>query len=197
MYRYRGLSDSERREVLQHRRQTGQPLHSPPHEYEGQGWFFITAATFEHRPLFREETDREWLLRDLFLELEQAQLDCAAWVVLPNHYHLLLRCESLRQVATALGRVHGRTSREINLRMRTTGARRWYRFSDRMIRGDRHYFTSLNYIHFNPVKHGYVESPEEWASTSLHWYVEHWGHDAVEACWASYPVLAYGAGWDD
>jgi REP element-mobilizing transposase RayT len=40
-----------------------------------------------------------------------------------------------------------------------TGRRKvWYSFRDRAIRDERHTYHALNYLHFNAVKHGYVES---------------------------------------
>ena len=44
----------------------------------------------------------------------------------------------------------------------------WYRFSDRGMRSEGHFFASINYIHANPVKHGYVEKATEWPWSSLH-----------------------------
>ena len=34
-----------------------------------------------------------------------------------------------------------------------------------------HGFRDHNYIHLNPVRHGYVEHPEEWAWSSFHRHV--------------------------
>ena len=39
----------------------------------------------------------------------------------------------------------------------------------------------MDYIHYNPVKHGYVQSPLDWSSSTLKdciskgWYPENWG----------------------
>lgn len=37
-----------------------------------------------------------------------------------------------------------------------------------MIRDDRDFETHMGYIFWNPVKHGYVEKPEDWSYTSMH-----------------------------
>ena len=34
----------------------------------------------------------------------------------------------------------------------------WYKYTDRQIRDDDHFYKALNYIHLNPVKHGYVQT---------------------------------------
>ena len=36
------------------------------------------------------------------------------------------------------------------------------RFWEHAIRGDADYAAHVDYVHFNPVKHGYVSSPADW-----------------------------------
>ncbi|MEH2373868.1 MAG: hypothetical protein V7K15_12515 [Nostoc sp.] len=55
----------------------------------------------------------------------------------------------------------------------------------------------MNYIHYNPVKHGWVKSPYNWAESSVHWYLENYGRDWLRSCWIEYPVRDYGKAWDD
>jgi putative transposase len=175
----------------------GRPLHAPPHPSAESGWFLITGATYEHQPLLPGDEDRRRLVDALMQELSQSAIQCSAWVVLPNHYHVLVRCEPLSLVAAPIGRTHGRTSREFNRRDGCAGRRVWYRYTGRRIRSEAHYFTTLNYIHYNPVKHGYVNTPPEWSATSVHWYLEHWGAEALDSLWQEYPLRSYGTGWDE
>jgi len=59
--------------------------------------------------------------------------------------------------------LHGKPSRQWNRKDGLTGKRKvWYQFTDRMIRGEAHYFSTLNYIHYNPVKHSYTKRMDEW-----------------------------------
>ncbi len=76
------------------------------------------------------------------------------------------------------------------------GRRVWYRSQDRVMRSRRHFFTSLNYIHNNAVKHGYVKKWQDWAFSSVHWYLEHKGREWLLDLWREYPVLNYGEKWD-
>lgn len=39
----------------------------------------------------------------------------------------------------------------------------------------------VNFIHYNPVKHGYVVSPTEWRYSSIHRYIK---NSLLEANWA-------------
>jgi len=45
------------------------------------------------------------------------------------------------------------------------------RFYDHYIRDDRDFANHVEYIHYNPVKHGYVNSPGKWPWSSFHRYV--------------------------
>lgn len=196
MYDYRKLSPEARAELIDHRARCGYPLHAPPHPRAEQGWFLITAATYEHRHWFSQPDERQSLLMELRRELTAGEIVCSAWVVLPNHYHLLVEIPTLERLSEPLRRVHARTAREINQRDGRQGRQIWYRFTDRRIRSIGHLYTTLNYIHYNPVKHGYTPEPVQWSASSVHWYLEHWGAEALETLWSEYPLRAYGAGWD-
>jgi putative transposase len=196
VYQYRKLTPEQKAEVLRQRQLNGYPLHSPPHLHAAEGWFLITAATYEHKHYFTAEEDRAWLLEELFKELGAVNIVFAGWVVLPNHYHLLVQCNPLATISEPLRRVHARTARELNRREKIEGRQVWYRFSDRLIRDERHYYTTLNYIHYNPVKHGYVKKALDWNCSSVHWYVEHFGIEWLRDTWQKYPVRDYGKGWD-
>ena len=45
------------------------------------------------------------------------------------------------------------------------------RFWEHRIRDEYDYESHVNYIHYNPVKHGYVARPNEWQYSSLHRYI--------------------------
>lgn len=79
----------------------------------------------------------------------------------------------------------------------TVGRKVWFNYSDRAIRSESHHYTTLNYIHYNPVKHGWIESPYDWPESSVHRYLEHYGREWLRDLWCRYPVREYGRGWDD
>jgi len=122
-----------------------------------------------------------------------------AWVVLPNHYHVLPRVQSLDDVSATLKHLHGTISREWNIEDNLTGKRRvWYKFADTYIRNDAHLHVAFNYIHYNPVKHGYVRDQYEWPWSSLAVYYEDKGKDWLQEHWFAYPPpVDFDQGWDD
>jgi putative transposase len=196
MYEFRKLTPTEKEELLRYRLQQGYPLHAPPHPHRGEGTFIITAATFEHRHLLstsERRTNFELALIKTFCDLE---MELIAWVVLPNHYHVLMNAQKIEGVSGGLKRLHGRTSREWNQLDDANQRRVWYKYSDRKIRGERHYYATLNYIHHNPVKHGYVSLEQDWPWSSWRLYAQDYGSEWLREKREQYPVLDYGAGWD-
>jgi putative transposase len=123
-------------------------------------------------------------------------VDVHAWVVLPNHYHLLVQID-LEVFRPRIARIHNGKSTQWNREDGTPGRKVWYRFSDRSIRSQRHYYASLNHIHANPVKHAHVARADEWPWSSLPRYLEKLGRERLVEWWIRYPVRDYGKGWDD
>jgi len=192
------MSPEERAAVIAHRRERGYPLHAPPHPHREAGWYFLTAANFQHKPVMRASDRRdefEFRLIDVFRSVDA---DIGGWVILPDHYHILVGVSSLNVVSGLVRRLHGTTSREWNLADEMTSQRRvWYKFTDRWIRGERHYYQALNYIHYNPVKHGHVSDAYAWAWSSVHLYFDTKGRDWLRVTWKDYPIGNFGCGWDE
>jgi putative transposase len=197
-YEYRKLTSEERQIILQRRREQGFPLHSPPHPYKQIGNYLITAANYEHQPIMAHPDRRDDFETRLLNAMRSIDTIIFGWVILPNHYHILIGIESLEQVSAKLRLLHGSTSREWNKVDRQTEKRHvWYKFSDRAIRNEAHLYSTLNYIHFNPVKHGYVSDPYNWAWTSLGDYLEMMGKEWLREKWRDYAPKNFGHGWDD
>jgi putative transposase len=60
------------------------------------------------------------------------------------------------------------------------------RYWEHCLRDDADYAMHVDYIHFNPVKHGYTRSANEWPYSSFALYVERgvyatdWGRGGIE-----------------
>ena len=196
MYHYRRMTPEQRERVVRERHEQGFPWHAPPHLRGLSGAYLITAACFQHQHIFADPSDLSWLLDETMHALNDAELACSAWVFLPNHYHLLLQTEDLAIVSEALRLLHSHVATEINGRQQERGRRVWYRFGDRFIRSERHHWASVNYIHYNPVKHGYVDRMTDWPWSSIHEYVEQHGKQHMLKMWRDVPIGDYGKGRD-
>lgn len=187
-YEYRKLSPHEREEVTRIRNERGYPLHSPPHPVRLNGYYLITAACFTHEPVMIT-TDRRTEFEGRLLEgLKSIQAEAVAWVVLPNHYHFLACFDDFDSLAAVLKRLHTGTSFEWNRADGCTGKRRvWYHYSDRYMRAENQIVQAFNYIHYNPVKHGYVKTPYDWMWSSLALYEQDFGREWLRVRWAKAP----------
>jgi putative transposase len=187
-YEYRKLSHQEREEIVRYRSERGYPLHAPPHPFREAGAYLISVANFEHRAIMgspQRRTGFETRLLNSFREITE---DLIAWVVLPNHYHILIGVRSLDDVSAALKYLHGTTSRDWNIEDSLTGKRRvWYKFAATYIRNDTQFRVAFNYIHYNPVKHGYVRDLYDWPWSSLQMYYEDRGQQWLQDQWKDHP----------
>jgi putative transposase len=197
MYEYRDLSALEQMDLVFKRFARGFPAHEPPHIFEGRAQYLITAACYEHQIILHTPERRSEFANELISAYaEEAGGSIHAWVVLPNHYHVLREGE-LKRLRTTDQKLHGRTAVEWNREDHKSGRQVWYRLGDRRMRSADHYCATVNYIHDNPVKHGWTDRADTWPTTSFHVWSERMGRDRLIEMWRQYPIGNYGAGWDD
>ena len=196
MYQWRKISELEREEILEDRRRNCCPWHRPPLWDSGCNYYLITAACYEHARVIGKSNDRmSWFYEELLNAVEEVAR-VHAWVVLPNHYHLLLFAESIQEVKTSLGKLHGRSSYRWNGEEGARGRKVWYAAAETVMKSERHFWATLNYIHNNPVKHGYVGKWQDWPWGSAGNFLEKMGRDEAKRIWRKYPVGKYGEEWD-
>jgi putative transposase len=198
MYNYREMTAEERRRVVEDRRRKHVPWHSPPHlEVLGEASYLVTAACYDHQTIVGLSPER---ISECEEGVLKACLDAGArvyaWCVLPNHYHVLTRTGQIKALLKALGQFHGRSSFTWNGQDQQRGRHCWFNAFDRYIRSDRHFFASLNYVHHNPVHHGYVEKWLDWPWSSASEFIEQNGRNQAARLWNEYPLLDYGKKWD-
>jgi len=198
MYDWRQMSEVERSRAFRERIVRRYPWHAPPHfEYAGEQRFLVTAACFEHKPIIGKSPDRMLECESSLIELcGEIEAHLYAWCILPNHYHLLIRTADIKAVLKRIGKFHGSSSYRWNGEDDARGRQVWFRAVERSMRSERHYFTTLNYIHHNPVKHGYTLKWQDWPFSSASEYVERVGRKKALGIWREYPILDYGKVWD-
>jgi putative transposase len=141
--------------------------HHPPHLFLANTWTMVTAATYRRGRFLAEPTAKD-LVREGMVSLgSKLGLTIRAWVILDDHYHLLLKAPEEDTLPRFFQALHGGTSHELNTREGIRGRQVWHNYWDTCIRTDTDFWTRFNYIHWNPVKHGYVARPEEWEFSSL------------------------------
>jgi putative transposase len=198
MYYWRKLTEEQRSQVLATRKGRGLPWHSPPHLiFEGRNRYLLTATCFEHASFIGQSLERMAECEAEVLSIcRQSDAEIFAWCILPNHYHILLQTNTLKSLLKKVGQFHGRYSYEWNNEDNQRGRKVWHGCFDRSIRSDRHFWASVNYVHHNPVHHGYVDQWQDWLFSSAARYLEEFGRDKVLEIWRKYPILDYGKKWD-
>ena len=198
MYRWRKMSDAERSSLLEARRLKQQPWHSPPHRAGNHSCqFLLNGACYEHRFYIGSTADRMEAFSQSFLEmLGEENVMIHAWCVLPNHYHFLIETPAILSLLKSVGKFHGRTAYQWNGEDAQRGRQIFYRAVEREMRSERHFWSSLNYVHHNPVRHGYVTKWMDWPWSSAGDFLS--GISSIEArrIWREYPLMNYGEGWD-
>jgi putative transposase len=167
------------------------PDHHPPHIFSDDTWYMITASTLNHAPFLRSE-QAKMIVHDKLQDLYKAfGMSRFAWVILDDHYHLLLKTTLGKEISRFIGRLHGSTSRQINLQDHAVGRQVWHNYWDSCIRAEADLWRRFNYIHQNPVKHGYVQNSEDWSFSSYHHYLREKGAEWLDDCWQRYAVIDY------
>ena len=196
MYDYRKMTREERLSVLAARQARGYPLHEPPHKMIEAGEYHITAACFEHQMIFDSPDLLSMLQDEILTALMNATDEVHAWCFLPSHYHVESKVSDRRAVSEALRVTHSRIATRVNGLQHARGRRVFFQFADRNMRSERHYWTTINYLHFNAIKHGFVDNPDDWPWSSWALFVAKYGREFMENLWKQHPLYDYGKGWD-
>jgi putative transposase len=197
MYNWRDWTPEERKEVLDWRMESGSVWHAPAH-FRRDRWFHVTAACYEHRPLVGKSRERmSRFAREVCSVFSLPRARVAAWCLLPNHYHVLAEVYLLEEVRKCMGKLHGRSSHGWNVEDDSAGRKCFHRCLFKEVKSAAHWGSTLNYIHHNPVKHGYVERWQDWPFSSVHHYLSSVPQEAVREQWKRYPITGMGKNWDE
>jgi len=88
-YDYRRMAPEQREAVLHLRAAKGYPLHAPPHPLKEKTYYLLTAANYEHRHIIASPERRAEFQKKALEKFQKFEVEVAAWVFLPNHYHSL------------------------------------------------------------------------------------------------------------
>ncbi|MEW6232565.1 MAG: transposase [Chloroflexota bacterium] len=170
--------------------------HRPPHIYVGDTWYIITTSTVNRARYLSTDDHLRLCVEVIRMLAQEFGIMLCAWVVLRNHYHLLLKSRVGQDIGRFIGRLNGRTSREFNRLDNAKGRQVWYSYWDTCIRTEADLWTRFNYIHNNPVKHGYARHHADWEFSSYRYYLRTRGEEWLADCWQRHPVNDYLEGDD-
>jgi len=155
--------------------------------YTPGGTYFFTVVTYNREPLFADNNLVAQLRRSMRVVKAKCPFAVVAGVVLPNHIHCIWTLpKDDANFSTRWQMIKTEFSRHLPATTRKDGSKTvWQpRFYEHLIRDDEDFHRHLDYIHYNPVRHGLVATPAEWGHSSfarfaaMGWYSTHWGETA-------------------
>ena len=138
--------------------------HNPPHLFKGYSKYFITVATYRRKDILKPDIIKLKLLEEIENNFQKYNWGIDDWVILDNHYHLMSQAPKNSQELPFIFRdIHRQTSHFIKkINKKKTGEKCFHNYWDTCITFQNSYFARLNYIFYNPVKHGYVKDAKDY-----------------------------------
>ena len=162
--------------------------------------YFFTVVAYKRRRILSDAGARRILRRAMVHVRSGLPFDMLACVLLPDHLHCIWvlpegdddfprRWRQIKERFTRGYLAGGGIALPVTKQQEVQGrVGVWQpRYWEHRIRSEPDYLQHRDYIHLNPVKHGYVTAPEHWPWSSFHrhvalgWLDPHWpGSSAVE-----------------
>jgi len=134
---------------------------------------FITCVTRDRYPYLKSKSDIDLFFSTLARVKEIKPFELMAYVVLPDHFHWLMKVDqssgNFSKVMHSIKRNFTQNYKQAHNVQKSISI--WQRgFWDHVIRDERDLEIHLDYIHWNPIKHGCVNKPSNWPySTYRDW----------------------------
>jgi putative transposase len=180
------------------------------------GCFFFTVVVHQRRRLF-DDPRAVALLGNIMRECNgRWPYTVNAMVLLPDHLHVIWTLPaSDAEYSKRLGWIKKeftkrweigrampdelRAKRQAQPDLRISAARQrerrhgiWQpRFWEHTLDSDDDFERHFDYIHWNPVKHGYVQYPHEWEHSTFHRYVDRGVYDRRWGCFTAPPPASF------
>lgn len=154
------------------------------------GTYFFTVVTHGRQPLFSDEQNIEKLRSAFRYVKTRWPFKVIAAVVLPDHLHCLWQLPVAdTDFSTRWQMIKTDFSRHVPARLNKDGSKNLWQpryWEHCSIRDDEDFGRHLDYIHYNPVKHGLASASLEWKFSSFRrfvrtgWYDAAWGGSEPE-----------------
>ena len=140
-------------------------------EFEG-AYYHILSRGNERRDIFSDKDDRISFLDTLGKMSDRFEVEVYAYVLMDNHYHLLLKTNK-PNISKSMQWFGTTYTRQYNIKHKRNGHLFQGRFKSFLIENDEYLMHLSCYIHRNPLRAGIVSR-------------------LVDYPWSSYPIYAYG-----
>ena len=106
------------------------------------------------------------IVEENLLRFDEVKYKLHAWVVMPNHVHVLFTPVNEFTLTSIMHSIKSYTANKANRLLERSGKFWAAEYFDRYIRDGKHFSNTLKYIHNNPVKAGLCSDPVDWPFSS-------------------------------
>ena len=149
--------------------------------YQPGGRYFFTLVTHRRAPWLTLEVARTRLREGMRKVACRYPFGLDAFVLLPDHLHVIWRLPPNDSDFSTRWRL---IKHHVSMGLRDRGEPCWQpRFWEHLLRDEDDWRRHVDYVHYNPVKHGLVSAPIEWPYSTFAravargWYTADWGRD--------------------
>jgi len=138
--------------------------------YRQQGWYFFTVVTYNREKILIQPDNLIRLRQSFRHVMAKYPFIMDAVVLLPDHIHCIWRLPpDDDDFSTRWKLIKRFFSTGMNAPLTGRAEKKvWQRrFWEHLLRNEKDCQVHMDYIHYNPVKHGYVQSPYDWPSGSF------------------------------
>lgn len=185
--------------------------HYPLHVYEGY-FYFISARCLNGADYLLTNQAKRIFCSVLNSAVKKYKIKLYAWVVLNNHYHLILSLPKFESnfasveaqfntpdipddskyiLIEFIRKLHKDSAREINKIDKTPARQVWYQYWDWCIRNEEDFWYHFVYLLQNPLKHSLAANWEDtfnYKFSSNTSYLKNKGQEWLDDCLAYYSV---------
>ena len=124
------------------------------------GIYHVIQRGIERRDVFKDNADREEFLRRLAEGLKQTGHKCYGWVLMPNHFHLLVRT-SINPLSDLMRKLSTGYALYFNKKYKRSGYLYQNRYKSILCQEEEYLLELVRYIHLNPIRAGLVKNLNE------------------------------------
>lgn len=168
----------------------------PKHIFEPNSFYFLTARALDGQWFLQLDKYKQIVLDKILEKTKKFNVQLIAYVILNNHYHLIIKPEDAQNIPKFIREINGASAKEINDADNYVNRKIWWNYFDRVIRGKEDFFSHLNYIHQNPIKH-FQSQTLDYKFSSYHLWVDKKGQEYIDDAFGKYPIIDFKSFGDE
>ncbi len=137
--------------------------------------YFVTGITYNRE---KHLINNYYILDNAITQIiSDMGIEIIAFSFLSDHFHLIVNPQH-QELSSIIKKIKLKYSYQYRKKQNLYRKTLWqHRYWDHIIRDEIDLNNHINYIHYNPVKHGLVRKPFDWQFSSIHKYKDVYSND--------------------